>query len=39
MSSPIPVCPVCRSHDVARHVQGMNVWFVCGRCRAVFRWP
>ena len=28
-SSPIPVCPVCRSHAVARHVQGMNVWFVC----------
>ena len=29
-------CPVCRSWETTRHVEGFRVWFTCNRCGAVF---
>ncbi len=29
-------CPVCRSWETSRHVEGFRIWFTCDRCHAVF---
>jgi hypothetical protein len=29
-------CPICRSWETQRHVEGFRVWFTCNRCGGVF---
>ncbi len=29
-------CPICRSWETQRHVEGFRVWFTCSRCGGVF---